>query len=307
MIHSCRGAFRTVFALALLCITVLCVAESAARAADAPYVQHQNLVYAESDGIGLLMDVFTPTGKSNGLAIVDVASGSWYSDRGKINDHKRAQMYDIFCGRGYTVFAVRPGSRTKFSAPEMLGNLNQGIRWVKNHDKEYNIDRTRLGLCGASAGGHLASLAAVTAMDDEGDKPGTRVKAVAVFFPPTDFTNWGGAKVTPDGASRISKTVSGILYPGGVTTQTNEEVFAQMEKISPAKQVTAHCPPFLIYHGDADPLVPLQQSQVFVEELKKCNVPAELIVKPGGGHPWPTIHEEVAKVADWFDAKLPGG
>lgn len=307
MIHSCRGVVRPVLALALLCVVVLCVAVTGARAADAPYLQHQNLVYAESDGIGLLMDVFTPTGKSNGLAIVDVASGSWYSDRGKINDHKRAQMYDIFCGRGYTVFAVRPGSRTKFSAPEMLGNLNQSIRWVKNHDKEYNIDRARLGLCGASAGGHLASLAAVTAMDDDGDKPGTRVKAVAVFFPPTDFTNWGGAKVTPDGASRISKTVSGILYPGGVTTQTNEEIFAQMEKISPAKQVTTHCPPFLIYHGDADPLVPLQQSQVFVEELKKCNVPAELIVKPGGGHPWPTIHEEVAKVADWFDAKLPGG
>jgi acetyl esterase/lipase len=301
VIHSCRRLIRPVLALALLC-----VAAAAARAADLPYVQHMNVVYAETDGIGLLMDIFTPTAKSNGLALVDVASGAWHSDRGKINDHKRAQMYDIFCGRGYTVFAVRPGSRTKFCAPEMLSNLNQAIRWVKVHDKQYNIDRARLGLCGASAGGHLASLAAVTAIDDDGGKPGTRVKAVAVFFPPTDFTNWGGVKVTPEDASRISKTVAGILFPGGITTQTNAEIFARIEKISPAKQVTSHCPPFLIYHGDADPLVPLQQSQVFVEALKNCGVSAELIVKPGGGHPWPTIHEEVAKMADWFDAKLPG-
>ena len=57
---------------------------------ESPYKQQQDIVFADIDGIGLLMDIFTPTGKSNGLAIIDVASGAWYSDRGKINDHKRA-------------------------------------------------------------------------------------------------------------------------------------------------------------------------------------------------------------------------
>src|SRR5260221_321620 len=51
------------------------------------YVQREDVVFAEIDGIGLLMDIFTPTGTPNGLAIVDVASGAWFSDRGKINDH----------------------------------------------------------------------------------------------------------------------------------------------------------------------------------------------------------------------------
>ncbi|HEY2837910.1 MAG TPA: hypothetical protein VGJ26_02090, partial [Pirellulales bacterium] len=96
-------AVHSVLALALFSFSC-----QAARAEEA-YNQKQDVIYAETDGIGLLMDVFTPTGKSNGLAIVDVASGAWFSDRGKINDHKRAQMFDIFCGRGYTVFAVRPG------------------------------------------------------------------------------------------------------------------------------------------------------------------------------------------------------
>src|SRR5690606_3878318 len=72
-------------------------------AADQPYTQTKNVVYAETDGVGLVMDIFTPTGPANGLAIVDVVSGAWDSDRGKIEQHRMARMYDIFCGRGYTV------------------------------------------------------------------------------------------------------------------------------------------------------------------------------------------------------------
>src|SRR5262245_32608287 len=73
-----------------LCLAML---TTAAVAQDSPYTQRENVVYGEVHGIGLLMDVFTPTSKANGLAIVDVISGSWYSDRGKIRDHTRAQTF----------------------------------------------------------------------------------------------------------------------------------------------------------------------------------------------------------------------
>ena len=125
-----------------------------------------------------------------------------------------------------------------------------------------------------------------------------------MFFPPTDFTNWGKTKVEPDNLGATTRTLGSLLYQGGVTTQQNSEVFETIKKISPALLVTSSAPPFLIYHGDADPLVPLQQSEILIEALKKQGVPAELIVKPGGGHPWPTIHEEVAEVADWLDKEL---
>ncbi|MDZ4860885.1 MAG: prolyl oligopeptidase family serine peptidase, partial [Candidatus Hydrogenedentes bacterium] len=61
---------------------------------------------------------------------------------------------------------------------------------------------------------------------------------------------------------------------------------------------------YMIYHGDADPMVPLQQSQVFIDAVKAAGGSAELFVKEGGAHPWPTLEEEVAKMADWFDGKL---
>jgi len=276
---------------------VVLVAGQPARA-ETPYAQTKNVVYAEVDGVGLIMDVFAPTGKSNGLGLVDVASGAFYSDRGKIEDHRRAQVYDIFCGKGYTVFAVRPGSITKFNLAEMAANLKKGITWVKEHADEYKIDPDRLGLTGASAGGHLASLVAVTADD------ATAVKAAGVFFPPTDFLNYRGQKIDADAPPERLARMKRFVYAGGIEPASTSELIEKLKQISPALLVTAKAPPFLIIHGDADPVVPLDQSKELLAALQSAGVPAELIIKPGGAHPWPTIHEEVQVMADWFDKRL---
>ena len=120
-------------------VIALCLANGSF--ADVPYTQHENIVFAEVHGTGLLLDVFVPTSREpslpgHGLAIVDVASGAFYSDRGKINDHKDAQMYNIYCGKGYTVFAIRPGSITKYTGQEMNAHVKEGIRWVKGHAED---------------------------------------------------------------------------------------------------------------------------------------------------------------------------
>ena len=270
-----------------------------------PYEQKIDLLYGEVHGTGLLMDVFVPKGKGNGLAIVDVASGSYFSDRGKIRDHTRAQIYQIFCARGYTLFAVRPGSRTRYTAKEMDQHIKLAIRFVKEHAAEYKIDPERLGITGASAGGHLATLATVTSEEGQADaknplqRHNTRVKAAAVFFPPTDFLDWGGK--TAD-----MNFLGNLLFVGGTKGHSEEELKEAAKAISPvylAKEAANI--PFLFFHGDADPIVPLQQSQKMVEAIKSAGGSAELIVKKGGGHPWLTMNEEVKTMADWFDQHLP--
>lgn len=291
--------------IGLFALTVL-LATTATGQDPLPYTQRENIVFAEVHGIGLVTDVFAPSGPKNGLAIVDVISGAWHSDRGKIRDHIRAQTFHILCGKGYTVFAVRPGSISRFSAPEMLTHLNLGIRWVKEHAKEYAIDPDRLGLMGASAGGHLACLAAVTASTSSADTPNTRVKAVAVFFPPTDFLDYGGRAIDVRSGDRFSELVRKLALPEGLGSLTDDEVAEKIKQISPARLVTAQAPPFLLIHGDADPVVPLQQSETMRAALQVAGVPAELVVKLGGGHPWPTMHEEVQVLADWFDRQLGG-
>jgi len=288
--------------LTIVLLLIAVTTSSASQAAEEKvYTQDQNIVYAEVHGIGLLLDVFTPTGAANGLAIIDVASGAFHSDRGKIRDHKRAGLFDAFCGKGYTVFAIRPGSITKFGAPEMIKNLNQGVSWVIDHAEKYKIDPNRLGLLGASAGGYLACLNAVTA--EEGS-PAENFKAVGVFFPPTEFLNYGPVKIKVRTDPFLGKTVRALLFREGFDGLSDEEVEKRMIKYSPALQVTSKAPPFLFIHGDTDPLVPLQQSEVMVAALKAADISAELIVKAGGGHSWPTIAEEVKIMADWFDKTL---
>jgi dipeptidyl aminopeptidase/acylaminoacyl peptidase len=57
-------------------------------------------------------------------------------------------------------------------------------------------------------------------------------------------------------------------------------------------------------HGDADKLVPIQQAEIMIEKLKQAGVPAELVVKPGAAHGWPTIVADLKVFADWFDKHL---
>ena len=298
---SMVSSVRTLSLCALLLLVPVSKPVNATEKPTALYQQQKNVVYAEVHGVGLLMDIFTPTGKSNGLAIVDVVSGAYHSDRGKLRDHERAQMFDIFCSRGYTIFAIRPGSIDKFNGPEMLKNVNRGIVWVKAHAGEYKIDPDRLALLGASAGGHLACMAAVSAAEPTAK---TRVKAVAVFFPPTDLMNYGGLKLDITGSDRLSQAIRQLITPKGSETIDEQKLDELRTSFSPARLVQPGLPPFLLIHGTADFTVPIQQSRTMVAALEKANVPVTLIVKQGGGHPWPTIHEEVAKMADWIDGQL---
>ena len=293
---------RLVTSALSLCFCLLCLILQAED--SLPYVQTQDVVYGEVHGTGLLMDVFTPRGPTNGLAIIDVASGAWYSDRGKIRDHTLAQMYPIYCSRGYTVFAIRPGSKTRYTLTDMDAHLKIGIRYVKEHAGDYHIDADRLGMTGASAGGHLATFAALTATPAKPDakKPknriGTAVKAVAVFFPPTDLAEWETGK--PSDAQLLRS----LLYLPGAAPTDVEEVMKAARTASPLHHVIKTETPFFLIHGNADTVVPLSHSQRLVDAMKKEGNSIELQIKDGGGHAWLTMAEEVRTMANWFDEKL---
>jgi len=183
-------------------------------------------------------------------------------------------------------------------------NVKSAIRYLKAHAAEYKIDPARLGLTGGSAGGHLATLAALTpepgklGAGNAIDRYDTSVGAVGVFFPPTDFLDWDGNK-----AIRL-EVLGPLLFVGGAGGHADAEIKETARAISPLHRVTKPTVPFLLIHGDADPVVPLSQSKKLVEAIKAAGGSAELIVKPGGGHPWLTIPQEVKVMADWFDQQL---
>jgi dipeptidyl aminopeptidase/acylaminoacyl peptidase len=89
---------------------------------------------------------------------------------------------------------------------------------------------------------------------------------------------------------------------------TDEEKLREITKaISPITFVSASSAPCLIIHGDADNLVPIQQSEAFVAKMKAAGAEAELVVKKGAGHGWVTMVLDVNTLADWFDKHLAKG
>ncbi|MDB6039244.1 MAG: esterase, partial [Verrucomicrobiales bacterium] len=74
--------------------------------------------------------------------------------------------------------------------------------------------------------------------------------------------------------------------------------------LSPIDHIHSHMPPILIYHGDADTLVPLDQSQRFQSRARELGDVVELVVHHGGKHGWLTMIWDIRAFRKWFDRYL---
>src|SRR5262245_47983674 len=153
----------------------------------------RDVIYGRKFGMALTMDVFTPKEKANGVGLIPVISGGWFSSTDAINP----VVYKTFLDRGYTIFAVCHGSQPKFTIPEIVEDMNRAVRFIRHNAQDYKIDPDQLGVFGASAGGHLSLMLGMAGATgdpeakDPIDRLSSRVQAVAAFFPPTDLLNYG--------------------------------------------------------------------------------------------------------------------
>jgi acetyl esterase/lipase len=287
----------------------------AVYAAEPGYTRTEDVVYGRKFGTALTLDVFTPKAGANGAAIIAVMSGGWYSS----HDWIQPPMFQEYLNRGYTVFAVVHGCQPKFAIPEIIEDMHRSIRFVRYNAKRFNIDPGRIGITGASAGGHLSLMMGMAGKEgdpnakDPVDRVPSRVQAVACFFPPTDFLNYGKPGYTALDA--LKGELSDFKAPFDFTefdAASKRIVLITDEKrrldicreISPITHVSADDPPTLIIHGEADHLVPIQQAEEMVEKLKAAGVTAELVRKPGVGHGWMDIGKDLKTITDWFDRYL---
>jgi acetyl esterase/lipase len=295
------------------CLAFVTSISSIHAADDQAYTRQEDVIYGHKYGTALTMDVFTPKRDANGAAVIFVVSGGFFSSHDFINP----AYFKEFLGRGYTVFAVVHGSQPKFTIPEILEDMNRSARFIRHHAKDYKIDPDRIGIAGASAGGHL-SLMQGTHGDkgnadarDPVDKASSRVQCVACFFPPTDFLNYGEKGKDAIGRGTLAAFKAPFDFKefdkekNCFVSVTDEKKILDLGKqVSPIYYVTEDTPPTLIIHGDADKLVPIQQAETFVDKLKEAKVTCELVVKKGAGHGWPDLTKDMATCADWFDKYL---
>ena len=284
------------------------------KAGESTFDRKEDVIYGRKFGTALTMDVFTPTKDARGIGVIFVVSGGFFSSHEAINSGFVQPLLD----RGFTVFAVVHGSQRRYTVPEIIQDMNRAVRFIRHHAKNYGIDPDRIGIYGGSAGGHLALMLG-TAGDkgdpnakDPVDRESSRVQAMACFFPPTDFLDFGkpGKEMIhptdhqpPFRAAFDHRELDkqSNLWVPITDSRRLREIACQ---ISPITFVTADDPPTLIIHGDADTLVPLQQSELVAEKLKKAGVETTLMIKKGAGHGWPGLDKDLIRFADWFDEHL---
>ena len=164
--------------------------------------------------------------------------------------------------------------------------------------KRFGVDPKRLGVTGASSGGHLSLMLGTTGDDgdpkaaDEVLRTSDRVAAVVAYCPPTDIRPW-----TRPSSSYYQN------YPA-LRFDT-----AKAGDYSPRLHASADDAATLLVHGDADKLVPLEHSQAMLAELKSKGADAELLVLKGAEHAFKGDQARQAAEARgaWFVKKLAQG
>ena len=321
MVGTVFGSYsRFLILLAALSITSVLQAKSFTRDLD--------LIYHKQGGYALTMDRLVPTGEANGAAVIMVVSGRWISRHEFLAPQVADQLPGVAKGivnptellkRGYTVFYVVHGAQPLFTIPEIHSHLSQAVKHIRHNAERYGIDPLHIGIMGGSAGGHLSLLQSTKGLI-AGYNPTTqaaqssRVQAVVSYFPPTDFVNYGAEgrffidyQIEAGGANFL-QILDLVDHDDVNFLRDKVTVEARLTQhyrdISPYYHVSADDPPTLLIHGDADDLVPLQQSERIVVRFKAEGVTHKLHRKAGGGHGWQPDDEELAMVADWFDAHL---
>ena len=240
------------------------------------------------------LTVFMPDrAKANGTSVI-ICPGGGYA-RLAI-DHEGYDVAKRLNEMGVAAFVLKyrlPNDRSqpdKTIAP--LLDAQQALRMVRQLAPKYNLNPERIGLMGFSAGGHLAATAGTRFAQPVGDNPGpasVRPAFLVLLYPVISFSD--SLKHTGSRDNLIGAAASPDL----------------VRRYSSELQVSAQTPPTFLVHAEDDKTVPVQNSLVFYDALRRHNVPAELHVYPKGGHGFglnnaTTKDQWADRLQNWLDA-----
>jgi acetyl esterase/lipase len=234
------------------------------------------LVFARPGGQELRLDLALPVeGPGPFPAVLCLHGGGWVSGERQ----QMKQTIEVLARRGFVAAAADYRLAPKHRFPAQVEDAKSAVRWLRAHAGEYQVDPDRIGVMGLAAGGHLACLLGVTAPGDglEGTQnagQSSKVQAVASLSGPTDLLALKGVKAA------VENNLVPLL---GARPEEKPEVY---QAASPVHFAPHNPPPFLLIHGGADPIVPVQQAHDFADRLNKAGGKARVQVLQGEGHTW---------------------
>jgi acetyl esterase/lipase len=268
-------------ALTVLVLTAaLCqgFAQPAARLLPEGTTFHRDLAYVPNGHQRQKLDLYLPKEGTNLSLIIHIHGGAF-----KMGSKGQDVPRD-YLTQGYAIASInyRLSQHAKF--PAQIEDCKAAVRWLRAHAREYRLEPSHFAAWGPSAGGHLAAMLGTTGDTREFDvganlDQSSRVQAVVDYFGPTDFLQMDAHRL-PNGMVHDPANSPESELIGGAIQENKDKV----AKANPITYVTPGDPPFLICHGDQDPLVPHHQSELLKAALKKAGVEVTLYTVKGAGH-----------------------
>jgi acetyl esterase/lipase len=273
----------------------------------------KNVDYAGDKLEAHQLDIYLPdTGKAKYKVVVLIYGSAWFANNAK-------QMAYMSLGKpltdaGFAVVSINHRSSGDAKFPAQIQDVKAAIRFIRAHAAEYKLDTSFIGITGFSSGGHLSALAGVTngmkkrtvgstTVDLEGTVGGNLdysscVDAVVDWFGPVDMAHMENCQTVKD-----EKSPEAALM-GGAPAE-NPDLVALISPITylanRAGENQVNYPRFLVFHGDADNVVPHCQGVNFSEALKKAGQLEKFVTVPEGQHGPVTFNEQTFKqMTDFF-------
>ncbi len=262
----------------------------------------RDVTYCTNDGVDLLMDVYFPWKPAGPSPVVMFVHGGGWVAGTKTGTPGMSYFLDL-ARRGYTTFSIDYRLATTYTFPANIIDVKCAVRHIRAHAPDYNIDPNRIGAWGASAGGHLVALLGTSDTSAGWDvgqytDQSSRVNVVVDMYGIHDLTT--------------EYVVGNVRGLDRMVFRAKDPTDPILATASPVSHITPDDPPFLILHGNMDPVVPYTQSQIFHDRLVAGGVPSTLIIVQNGGHGFnaiggpisPTYAEIARTIIGFFDEHL---
>lgn len=239
--------------------------------ADIPYVSYGNVT--------LLLDLHLPREATEPVPVVmHVIGGGWQN----CEKSAAADSWAFLVDHGFAVASIQYRVSSNAKAPANIHDCKAAVRWLRANAAKYNLDPARIGAIGSSAGGHLVGLLGASHGVKELEGPaGNRdqssdVKTVCAYCGVFDLVHYRDQALCQQ--NTVLADVITAYLGGPVETRLD---LARL--VSPITYVSPHCPPMFLLHGDADVVVPMDESVRFHDRLQKAGADVTFRRVPGGG------------------------
>jgi acetyl esterase/lipase len=238
----------------------------------------RDVAYYKDESLELHLDVYARRDRMEKRPVLlQIHGGGWVVGN---KNQQGLPLVTHLASRGWVCVSANYRLSPRATFPDPLIDLKRAVAWIRQNIAQYGGDPEFIVVTGGSAGGHLASLIALTANEKE-YQPGfeavdTTVRACVTFYGVYDFTDRFG--VWPHRGLRRLIEVAVMK----ASFNRSREAF---EKASPMGRTHDRAPPFLVIHGDRDTLVPVAEARHFVQALRNSSkAPVVYAEVPGAQH-----------------------